>query len=310
MPKLTLFTAPKPFTDDHIARIQSNAIRSWLHLGSDVEVLLVGDEEGIADFAAETGVSHLLDIERNELGTPLLNSIFRLAQERAKSSILCYVNTDIIFLNDLLQTVPRVSERFNHFLIVGQRWDLNVEKLLHISNDWEQTFRRRLERDGQMHPPTGSDYFIFPKGLFLNLPPFTLGRAGWDNWMIFAGRADRLSLVDASEVITAVHQNHDYSHLPGGQPHYRLPESKENIRLGGGRETVFELPDANWKITRVGIRRTRITEVGISRWLEAGLIARAGPGKRARLIHRTFHPLDTVTYYIRAAFRRLKRIFS
>ena len=33
-PLLTLFTAPKPFTNPHIALIQRNAIRSWMALGA------------------------------------------------------------------------------------------------------------------------------------------------------------------------------------------------------------------------------------------------------------------------------------
>ena len=32
---LTIFTAPKPFTDPHINLIQRNALRSWLALGPD-----------------------------------------------------------------------------------------------------------------------------------------------------------------------------------------------------------------------------------------------------------------------------------
>jgi hypothetical protein len=51
MPLLTIFTAPKPFVDSHIAVIQRNAIQSWLHLGAEVEVLLVGDELGMAQVA-------------------------------------------------------------------------------------------------------------------------------------------------------------------------------------------------------------------------------------------------------------------
>ena len=42
MPFLTIFTAPKPFTDPRIDIIQRNAIRSWLSLGEDVGVILVG----------------------------------------------------------------------------------------------------------------------------------------------------------------------------------------------------------------------------------------------------------------------------
>jgi hypothetical protein len=35
-----------------------------------------------------------------------------------------------------------------------------------------------------------------------------------------------------------VHQNHDYSHLPGGVPHYSVPESNENMRLAGGYAAI------------------------------------------------------------------------
>ncbi len=43
---LTIFTAPKPFTDPHIKIIQRNAIQSWMHL-QDVTVMLIGDEPGL-----------------------------------------------------------------------------------------------------------------------------------------------------------------------------------------------------------------------------------------------------------------------
>ena len=42
MSLLTLFSAPKPFTDPHIALIQYNAIQSWTLL-PDVEIILLGD---------------------------------------------------------------------------------------------------------------------------------------------------------------------------------------------------------------------------------------------------------------------------
>jgi hypothetical protein len=79
MPLITIFTAPKPFTDPHIYIIQRNAIRSWLELGNDVEVLLLGDEEGMEEFAAEFGVTHIKEIKCNQLGTPLVSSLGKAA---------------------------------------------------------------------------------------------------------------------------------------------------------------------------------------------------------------------------------------
>ena len=86
----TIFSAPKPFLDPHIARIQRNAIASWLRLGEDVEILLVGDEPGLAEAGAEFGVRVLRDVERNEEGTPLISSMFRLTREDARYPLLCH----------------------------------------------------------------------------------------------------------------------------------------------------------------------------------------------------------------------------
>ncbi len=98
VPLLTIFTAPKPFTDPHIATIQRNAIQSWLHLGPDVEVLLVGDEPGMDEAADQYGVKQLPDVRRNESGTPLVSSIFDLARRESRTPLLTYVNADVLLL--------------------------------------------------------------------------------------------------------------------------------------------------------------------------------------------------------------------
>lgn len=45
---LTIFAAPKPFYG-YIGVIQTNAIQSWLLLRPECEVILFGDEEGMAE---------------------------------------------------------------------------------------------------------------------------------------------------------------------------------------------------------------------------------------------------------------------
>jgi len=52
---LTIFTTPKPFTNPHIATIQRNALANWQALGSDVTVIVLGDEAGATEAAAEFG---------------------------------------------------------------------------------------------------------------------------------------------------------------------------------------------------------------------------------------------------------------
>jgi hypothetical protein len=304
---LTIFTTPKPF-EGHIEVIQRNAIESWTHLSDQVQVLLIGDEPGMRRVAADLKVTHLPGVEHNQYGTPRLDSIFAAARENARHPWLCYVNADILLMDDLLPTVERVISRFDRFLIVGQRWDLDVRDRLQFDDGWPGRLRDRIKTAGRLHPPAGSDYFVFPKDEFDHMPPFALGRAGWDNWMIFAGRELGIPVIDASDAITLVHQNHDYAHLPGGQPHYRLPESEDNVRMAGGRETIFTLQDVNWRISQDGISRLRPWDKPLLRGMEAGCIARLGPGKAARLVQMLFRPLDTLRYYWRASLRKIKRV--
>jgi len=241
---ISIFTAPKPFTDPHIATIQRNAIRSWKAIGADV--ILVGDEAGIAEAAAELGVKHAPNVICNSYGTPMIDSIFALGRSQAENELLAYINADIILLPDFNAAAERVTRTQNKFLIIGQRWDLDVREDLDFTGDWVDRMREEIKTRARRHPRGGSDYFLFPRNVFEYIPPFAIGRAGWDNWMIYEARQKGWKVVDGSDAVTIIHQDHDYSHLPGGKPHYKLPETFDNIKAGGGKRTIFVLDDCNY----------------------------------------------------------------
>lgn len=300
---LTLFTSPKPFTGD-IARLQNNAVTSWLALEPEVQIILIGDEEGMDRAAARLGVEHAPDVGKNSSGTPLVSSVFRVAEERARFPSLCYVNADILLMQDFMAGVRRVASELERYLIVGQRWDVEVEREFSLDEMTQGGIGRRLLENAQPHARSGSDYFVYPRGEFGDMPPFALGRAGWDNWMIYAGRSRGIPVVDASAEIKPLHQNHDYGHLPGGQVHYDLPESRTNVRLAGGREVMFTIDDCSWRLEEDQVRRARWPYPHLSRWLEAALVARLGPGRLSKLVRMTLHPLDALRYYMQRLRQR------
>ena len=243
MPLITLFTAPKPFVNPHIDIIQRNTLRNWRALGDSVEVVVIGDEPGIAEVCDELGILHLPDVRCNDMGTPLISSIFQLAREVNDSPYLVYSNADILFLPELIPAVKSLGEKKVEFLGVGERWDLDLENALPFSENWEVELLEKVQQDGKKHERTGSDYFIYPRSCFTNIPDFAVGRAGWDNWMIFHARWQGYPLVDFSPALTVIHQNHDYAHLPKGIKHFFQPETAANIKLAGGRRTIFTLSD-------------------------------------------------------------------
>ncbi|GAG41446.1 unnamed protein product, partial [marine sediment metagenome] len=194
---LTLFAIPKPF-GGHIGMIQINAIQSWLQLRPPCEIILFGDEKGMAEVAAEYGVKHIPNVERNKYGTPLINDVFRMAQELASQPLMCYVNADIILMSDFLAGVQRVRKK-RRFLLVGQRWDVDLDKLWNFDKpNWEVRLRACVAKAGKLHPSCGIDYFVFPKGLWGDIPPFTVGRPAWDNWLIYRARLKHSCVIDAT----------------------------------------------------------------------------------------------------------------
>lgn len=52
-------------------------------------------------------------------------------------------------------------------------------------------------------------------------------------------------MVDVTRSAMIVHQNHDYSHLPGNKPPYDLPETKQNISIAGGMKSMYTILEAN-----------------------------------------------------------------
>jgi hypothetical protein len=282
MPFLTVFSAPKPFTDPHIAIIQRNAIRSWCHLGFDVEVLLVGEEAGLAEVADECRLPLLTNVSRNDSGTPLVNSIFELAREYSTSNYLVYVNADILLTSDLVKATRQIAEIYpseQPFLLIGQRWDLEVDRLLDFSTEndrWEFHLCDEVRRRGRLHRPAGSDYFVFPRSIFLDIPDFAIGRAGWDNWMIYHACQQGWPVIDGTPSIMIVHQSHDYRHLSGGQPHYNQVESQQNMAIAGGLANMYMVLDANWRLVDGKIRRAPFTLMRLVRFMERWLMPKEG----------------------------------
>ena len=245
---ITFFTAPKPFTNPHINIIQHNAIQSWKNLGDSVQIFLMGNDEGIAEAAQELQVRHFPQVLCNEKGTPLISSMLQIARENSQSPYLCIINTDILVLPEMLTVLRSVSSQMEKFLLVGQRWDAAITELLPADDSLFPFLRKEIARIGRLHPPMGSDYFLFPRTCFNKIPDFAIGRAGWDNWMIYKARLEGWKVIDGSHAITIVHQDHDYSHFKDGKAHYRQPETKVNVVLAGGRHTIYTLHDAQRKI--------------------------------------------------------------
>jgi hypothetical protein len=289
-PLVTILTAPKPFVDPHIITIQNNALRSWKALGDQVDIIILGNDAGISEAVQPMNISHFPDVACNEKGTPLISSMLEIGRSASNSPFLAIVNSDIILFADLVQAIQQVSIQYKEFLIVGQRWDMDLQEMVGSTPEEFLELKKRVPIEAKIHPPTGSDYFIFPRSCYQDIPDLTIGRAGWDNWFIYKSRWEGWQIVDATQEVVIVHQTHDYAHLPGGQPHYRLPETKQNVIMGGGEHTIFSLYDAQFDLIGGKLIRKKRTVKKFLREIEIFPLSRKRSQILGKLFFYIFHP--------------------
>jgi hypothetical protein len=261
---LTIFTTAKPFRG-HTGVIQRNALQSWKALHPGIEVILFGDDPGAAETCLEFGLRHEPFVERNEFGTKRLDYLFARAQAIAQHEILCYINCDIILMQDFLRVTERVRAMHREFLMVGRRWDTNITEPLRFSPpdsqsrerhlcsiprvqrdespDWQEHLRQLALTRGRRRTAEWIDYFAFSRGLYgPDMPPFVL-RVFWDNWLVWKALDSGKPVIDASGAVLAIHQNHDYSYHPQGKAGvWTGDEAGRNAQLAGGGATSAPSP--------------------------------------------------------------------
>lgn len=262
---ITIFTIPKPFIG-HINIIQRNAIKSWTYLNPKCEIILCGNDHGTDEVAREFGIKCIPDVTCNEFGTPLLSSAFEKVKNLAINDLMCYVNSDIIFLSDFIQSVKRIE--LEKYLVIGNRWNIDINEEINFNDDgWEKRIINYVNNEGIVQPPLGSDYFIFKRFESLsNISEFAVGRPGWDNWFIYNARLKKYKVIDATKAIMAIHQNHDYSHMKkyhtekAGTYQWQRwegPEVNKNKELMSDMKKFFSLLDATHILTKDSLNSAR-----------------------------------------------------
>jgi len=240
---LTIFAIPKPFYG-HIDIIQRNAIKSWSLLRPNCEIILFDDEENTTyKVAKEFGIRCIVNVKRNEFGIPLFNDVLAKMSEQSKNKIIALVNPDIILMNDFPRAVEQIS--FSKFLMMGRTLNLDVkEKIDFNSMNWEQKLRERISKEGKLEGLSAANYWVFSKDLQFNFPTFSAGERGIDNWLIYRARSLKVPVIDTTEAVDIIHQNHET---------YKRKEDEVILNL----TEMCTLRDADWVLTPQGLKKPK-----------------------------------------------------
>ena len=115
--------------------------------------------------------------------------------------------------------------------LVGRRTDLDLPYPLDLSDGWAEVLAARVRHEGERKPANWIDYFMFTRGLFAELPPFAIGRPGYDPWLIWRAADLGADVIDATDYVLAVHQRHDYSHVGSRAAAFGGVEAQQNAAI-------------------------------------------------------------------------------
>jgi len=139
--------------------------------------------------------------------------------------------------------------------------------------------------------------------MYSQIPPLVIGRIWWDHWLVGKAHDSGAAVVDVSEVVCAVHQNHDYGYHPQGMAGvWQDEEAQRNYEIAHQETRPRTIEDAKYRLTSDGIAANHFYWLAPAkrRWRD---ISRA---VRGALRTRIWHPLLDATRPIRHVLR-LKR---
>jgi hypothetical protein len=245
---LTIFTLPRPFAGP-FDKIQHNALASWAALAPATKLILFGNEPGIREAAARYAARHIPDIERNSIGTPLVNHLFRSATAHTTTPYQAFINADILLDPQLPKLIDKIVRWQPRSLMVSRRWDIDLDESVAYSHGNSfSALAQRARTTGQLYSHHGMDVFIYPTGMFDAMPPFSIGWPGakYDNWIVYSARRRNIPVVDITDAVTIIHQNHPRG---GNTRPEKAQEHWISLDLLGGHGCCFDILDATHTVT-------------------------------------------------------------
>lgn len=242
MKYLTIFTTMRDTPDKE--EIHNNTIRNWVSLMPFVQPILYieGNASGIHIRARNAGWK-LRPVPRLNHGIPVFKAMYEDALSVMDTPYYAYANADILFDNSLVDTLSSlyesniIDENFKWtaregsvkpnattaqldkrpatggLLLIGRRTNVNITDIHRSPLSLKDTAKAY----GSLFVTNAQDYFITTKnGLPWSLiPELVIGRVGYDNWLVAETLDWKITTIDMSSVLLAIHQTGSDGNLAG-----------------------------------------------------------------------------------------------
>ena len=243
---ITIFSTPKDFTGEFDI-IQRNAFSSWRALSRNIEIIIMGKSKGAKVVTKEIGALYIPDIPLTKQGTPTISGLFNVAENFGNNNYYCFLNSDIILSPSFIDAFQTIKKSKKKFLAVAQRYNIDIDSIIDFLNPTEsKRFYKSAEDNAKIGSCSAIDIFCFTKNLYKNIPEFSVGRIGFDNWLVWKARRTFTPVIDMTSSTIIFHQNHSYKFRDFNNHSNTLKsdEAKMNYKLMG--TNALNINDANW----------------------------------------------------------------
>ena len=264
---LPIFGSPKPLNKsgdlyEEALLIFQRTLKGWQKLPKPIQPLLLMEptddigirqvtELGGGSVLSATKFEHHEEYKKQPTYRGLFSAAFSFAKSHTKSDceMAVYSNGDILYSTSLRDTLGSALsyagevENSNRVLVIGTRINTDMPDDLDLdvdSQDYDAVLKK-LAKTGRRYQSNAEDYFAVSRSLFDwdAMPDFIVGGVAFDNWLVAkanrGSKSNRKSVptvvVDASDTVTAIHQNHGKgrkdSHLQGKSTYNRKLAVKE-----------------------------------------------------------------------------------
>ena len=131
-------------------------------------------------------------------------------------------------------------------MAIGERRTFPVQDAMDSFCSTEVEILQNKLKDIKTDGTHAIDYFCYRRGTFMDLLPLYLGTIAWDNYMIYHCISHKIPVIDLSQTIVAIHQQHDYAYLKGGHDEfYKGTATAHNRTLIGEWTHLFGTHDSS-----------------------------------------------------------------
>jgi len=288
---ISFITTFKPFKGlDRIHQI--NALKSWSKFAKGAEIIVVGESDGFENVLNEYNftVRWITKVRTSYSGAPYLDDMLKRGLEEAKNNYICIINGDIIILSDFTTTIDNLIKKHIRFMLTSRRMELMIDNVLDFDNPELETYLKYSARknykyhlDKRLLP---IDLFVFNRDFLsdVRIPPFVYGRGIFVRWFIYNAHCKRVPAIDATPVLTAIHQTHSYNHITdfhvqdvirkSGNTYKGIMSGKEfiwNVKVAGP-SAYFSEGDFTHVLTEKGLIKLSTPHFILRRFLKDPLL--------------------------------------